>query len=55
MFDVEGEQGFRLREIHMIDELTRLSPVVVATGGGCGCCAKRIAAHFASVARWFIC
>lgn len=34
IFDVEGEQGFRLREIHMIDELTRLSPVVVATGGG---------------------
>ncbi|BBI59734.1 hypothetical protein HSBAA_10400 [Vreelandella sulfidaeris] len=33
-FDVEGEQGFRLREAHMIDELTRLSPVVVATGGG---------------------
>ncbi|QNI02085.1 shikimate kinase AroK [Halomonas sp. SH5A2] len=34
IFDVEGEQGFRQREIHMIDELTQRHPVVVATGGG---------------------
>lgn len=34
IFDVEGEPGFRLREIQMIDELTRLPGVVVATGGG---------------------
>ncbi|MWJ27196.1 shikimate kinase AroK [Halomonas sp. ZH2S] len=34
IFDVEGEQGFRQREIQMIDELTQLSQVVVATGGG---------------------
>ncbi|MDP3534393.1 shikimate kinase AroK [Halomonas sp. M1] len=34
IFDVEGEPGFRQREIQMIDELTRLSDVVVATGGG---------------------
>jgi len=34
IFDVEGEQGFRQREIQMIDELTQLTDVVVATGGG---------------------
>lgn len=34
IFDVEGEPGFRQREIQMIDELTQLSEVVVATGGG---------------------
>ncbi|UYF99164.1 MULTISPECIES: shikimate kinase AroK [unclassified Halomonas] len=34
IFDVEGEPGFRLREVQMIDELTRLSGVVLATGGG---------------------
>ncbi|CAM3995948.1 shikimate kinase AroK [Vreelandella rituensis] len=34
IFDVEGEQGFRQREMQMIDELTQLSQVVVATGGG---------------------
>ena len=34
IFDVEGEQGFRDREEQVIDELTRLQGVVVATGGG---------------------
>ena len=34
IFDVEGEQGFRQREVHMIDELTQRPSVVVATGGG---------------------
>lgn len=34
IFDVEGEEGFRKREQAMIDELTRLSSVVLATGGG---------------------
>ncbi|AQU83399.1 MAG: shikimate kinase AroK [Halomonas sp.] len=34
IFDVEGEPGFRQREIQMIDELTQLPEVVVATGGG---------------------
>ncbi|MDG4870343.1 shikimate kinase, partial [Guyparkeria sp. 1SP6A2] len=34
IFDVEGEPGFRQREIQMIDELTQLTDVVVATGGG---------------------
>ena len=34
IFDVEGEAGFRDRETQMIDELTRLEGVVIATGGG---------------------
>jgi shikimate kinase len=34
IFDVEGESGFREREHHVIDELTRESGVVLATGGG---------------------
>ncbi len=34
IFDIEGEQGFRRRETTMIEELTRLDNVVLATGGG---------------------
>lgn len=34
IFDVEGEAGFRQREVQMIDELTQRQQVVVATGGG---------------------
>jgi len=34
IFELEGEQGFRDRESAMIDELTQLEGVVVATGGG---------------------
>ncbi|XOV84090.1 MAG: shikimate kinase AroK [bacterium] len=34
IFDVEGEEGFREREAQVIDELTQLQGVVVATGGG---------------------
>lgn len=34
IFDVEGEAGFRRREASMIDELTQLDGVVIATGGG---------------------
>lgn len=34
IFDVEGEAGFRERETHVIDELTQLEGVVIATGGG---------------------
>jgi shikimate kinase len=34
IFDVEGEQGFRDREQHVIDDLTRLEGIVLATGGG---------------------
>lgn len=34
IFDVEGEAGFRKREAAMIDELTQLDGIVLATGGG---------------------
>lgn len=34
IFDVEGEAGFRRREAAVIDELTKLDQVVLATGGG---------------------
>ncbi|WP_444678501.1 shikimate kinase AroK [Halomonas sp. E19] len=34
IFDVEGEAGFRQREEQMIEELTELDGVVIATGGG---------------------
>ncbi len=34
IFDVEGEAGFREREKRIIDELSELDDVVLATGGG---------------------
>jgi len=34
IFEKEGEDGFRKRESAIIDELTRLKNVVLATGGG---------------------
>ncbi len=34
IFDVEGEEGFRLREEAVIDDLTRREAIVLATGGG---------------------
>jgi len=34
IFDVEGEDGFRRRERAMIEELTALDDVILATGGG---------------------
>jgi len=34
IFDVEGEDGFRRRERDVIDELTTLPGIVLATGGG---------------------
>lgn len=34
VFDVEGEQGFRDREKKIIDELTQLHGIILATGGG---------------------
>ncbi|MEJ2088893.1 MAG: shikimate kinase AroK [Gammaproteobacteria bacterium] len=34
IFDVEGEKGFRDRETQVLDELSRLEGVVLATGGG---------------------
>ncbi len=34
IFEIEGEAGFRQREVVLIDELTRQSGLVMATGGG---------------------
>jgi len=34
IFDIEGEVGFRLREKRLIDELTLIDDIVLATGGG---------------------
>ncbi len=34
IFDIEGEEGFRQRETRVIDELTQLPKLVMATGGG---------------------
>lgn len=34
IFEWEGEAGFRERESCVIDELTQLNPIVLATGGG---------------------
>ena len=34
IFDIEGEPGFRARESQVLEELTALQNVVLATGGG---------------------
>ncbi|MFQ6021479.1 MAG: shikimate kinase AroK [Acidiferrobacterales bacterium] len=34
IFEIEGEVGFRKRETAVLDDLTRLDNVVLATGGG---------------------
>lgn len=34
IFDIEGEEGFRKREVKVIDELTQKNNIVLATGGG---------------------
>jgi shikimate kinase len=34
IFEIEGETGFRAREAQVVDQLTQLSGVVLATGGG---------------------
>ncbi|WP_343189054.1 shikimate kinase AroK [Buchnera aphidicola (Chaitoregma tattakana)] len=34
VFDVEGEQGFRIREKKIINEITKKNGIVLATGGG---------------------
>lgn len=34
IYDLEGEDGFRKREVQVIDELSRMSNIVLATGGG---------------------
>ncbi len=34
IFEMEGEEGFRQREHKILDELTKLNNIVLATGGG---------------------
>lgn len=34
IFDVEGEEGFRIRESNVLEDLTARSGVLIATGGG---------------------
>ena len=34
IFDVEGEEGFRLREHKVLDDICQSSPAIIATGGG---------------------
>lgn len=34
IFDIEGEEGFRNRETDAINELTKTSNIILATGGG---------------------
>ena len=34
IFDMEGEEGFRLRESNMLDELSKEDKILLATGGG---------------------
>lgn len=34
IFDVEGEEGMRRREIAVIDELSKMRGIILATGGG---------------------
>ena len=34
IFEIEGEAGFRARETQVVDQLTQLTNVVLATGGG---------------------
>lgn len=34
IFDIEGEAGFRLREVNVIQDLVKLDNIVLATGGG---------------------
>ena len=40
IFDLEGEEGFRLREEGIIEELTAMQGIVLATGGGAVISAK---------------
>jgi shikimate kinase len=34
MFSIEGETGFRERELHVIQDLSKQNGIVIATGGG---------------------
>ena len=35
LFDLEGMEGYRQREMNIIDDLSSLSNIVLSTGGGC--------------------
>lgn len=35
IYDLEGVEGYRAREMQVIDELSSLSNIVLSTGGGC--------------------
>src|SRR5262245_14750628 len=35
IYDLEGMEGFRQRELKIIDELSSRSNIVLSTGGGC--------------------
>lgn len=35
IFDLEGMDGYRQREMRIIDELSKLENIVLSTGGGC--------------------
>ena len=37
IFDLEGEAGFRVREHHLLKQLTARNGVLIATGGGAVC------------------
>jgi shikimate kinase len=39
IFEKEGEEGFRRREARVIDDLSQLEGIVLATGGGAVICA----------------
>ncbi len=54
IFDVEGEEGFRQREEGVIDELTRLEGIVLATGGG-AVLRESNRRHLQSGGRWSTC
>ena len=34
IFDIEGEESFRIREKKMVDNLTKIDDAIIATGGG---------------------
>ena len=51
IFEIEGEDGFRKREQQTIAELSAMSNIVMATGGG-RYCRRRIAVASATAAGW---
>jgi len=51
IFDIEGEAGFRVREVAVLRELAAMRDIVVATGGGAVVCEenRRVLAHNGTV------